>query len=107
MRRLLTHMHTRVKSADRPDRRQPSQHERPARGPGGQILNATKHIRPRIHRRGIVSFANRQRNDGSNDKADVEENTNRLDFGHDPSEEDGDEAVREDGCHVRAVDDGS
>ena len=100
-------MHTRVKSTNSPDGRQPGHDKSPAGGPGSMILDMAEDVRARIDCRVILCFANWQGDDGSHDERDVEEDAGGLDLGHDSSEEDGDEAVCEDCGYVRPVDDWS
>lgn len=107
MRSLLTHMHARIKRANRPNRRQPRHDKRPPRRPRGKVLDVAEDVRARVDGRVVVGFADRQCGGCCYDEADVEEDAKRLDFGHDFASEGGDDAVGEDGADVRAVDDGT
>lgn len=107
MRRLLAHVHARVKRADRPDGREPGEHERPARGPGGEVLDGPEDVASGVDRDVVDTVADGEGDHRRDDEPDVEEDAHRLDLGHDASEERRDQAVRRDAGDVRAVDDGA
>lgn len=54
-----------------------------------------------------MGFADGEGDDCRYDEADVEEDAEGLDSGHDSAAEGGDDAVGEDGANVCAVDDGA
>lgn len=63
-----------------------------------------ENIRGWIERRIVLLFSERQGDNGCEHQSDVEEDTDELHLRHNPTEEDGNDAVCEYRCHVCAVD---
>lgn len=78
-------MNARVEKPDRPYRGQPGEDERPAGGPGGEIINMAKDIGTGIEGPGPCHLPNRQRDDRSYHDDEIDVYTSRLDFRHDGS----------------------
>lgn len=77
---FLAHVNTAVERADRPDRAQPAQHERPARGPRRQVLRLREDEMPIVS---AVPGPDRQGDDRRGDENKVHGHEDGLEFPHD------------------------
>ena len=94
-------MHTTIKRANRPNRTQPTQHERPPRGPRRQIRRLPKDIAHRISR---ARFSYGERDDGRDDEGEVHDHEDGLEFPHYAGEGRSKDAVAENGAEEDEVD---
>lgn len=104
---FLAHVHTGIERSDRPDGRQPREHEAPTCRPSGVVLDMTEDVAAGVDGRIVVGFTNGECNDGGQDEADVDVYAGRLDLGHDPAEERRDESVADHAGGVGSVHNGT
>lgn len=103
MQGLLAHMDARVEEPDGPDGRQERQHEAPPRRPCRQVIHMSEDIRAGVQGFAARDLADWQGDHGGDEQADVDEDSEGLDPGHDGAGEDGAHGVHEDEADVDAV----
>ena len=94
-------MDCRVESADRPDRTQPGDHERPPRRPGGQILDIGEDVGGAVE---PVFRADGESNSRGEDQDQVHGHEDSLHLTHDAGHGRGDEGVAGDSGGEDTVD---
>ncbi len=95
-------MYAGIECANSPNRGEPSQHKRPSTRPEREVFNVCEDVTCAVT---LGSATNRQSDDGGEDKDEVHDDEDGLQFAHNASQGRGDEGVARDSRQKHDVDD--